>query len=102
MVGQAFQPDTESPHSIKLGKFRQPGKADLHLRCKAAPRRLRADYKAAKVSACVTREMPASLLDPRQVMAGEPAALAGRSGWEVALQGWVPELAREGERFFQK
>ena len=34
-VGQPFQADQANPNSMKLGKRRRPGKADLRLRCKA-------------------------------------------------------------------
>ena len=35
IVGQAFQPDPDSPNPVNLGRDRQPGKADLRIRCKA-------------------------------------------------------------------
>src|SRR5262249_31163265 len=35
IVGQAFEPDPTIPGSMNRGKLRQPGKADLQLRCKA-------------------------------------------------------------------
>ncbi len=38
-VGQAFQPDQGGPTSIIAGNPRQPGKADLRLRCKATKKR---------------------------------------------------------------
>src|SRR2546430_4804308 len=34
-VGQAFQPDRDTPDSLNLGDVRRPRKADLRMRCKA-------------------------------------------------------------------